>query len=113
IRSSTPTIPSGCGPPSPRASPIRRWSIEVKELATPLADWVIIVPLVLCLMGGALLLMLRRFVRVQVWLCLGRVLLVLACEIALFMRVFSEGPVSMTMGNWLPPFGISFTADMA
>ena len=30
---------------------------------------------------------------------------------ALLDRVLADGPLSMTMGNWLPPFGISFTAD--
>ncbi len=85
----------------------------MKELATAIADWVIVLPLVLCLMGGALLLVLRSFVRVQMWVCLAVVLVVLACDAALFLRVFEGGPLTMTMGNWFPPFGISFTADIA
>lgn len=82
------------------------------DFATPLTDWIIILPLVLCLGGAALLMMLRSFVRVQMWLCLVIVGLVLLCDSALALRVFNDGPLAMTMGNWLPPFGITFAADM-
>jgi len=84
----------------------------VVDVVTPLSDWIVILPLVLCLMGAALLLVLRSFVRTQMWVCLVVVLLVLVCDVALAMRVFDDGPLAMTMGNWMPPFGISFTADM-
>jgi multicomponent Na+:H+ antiporter subunit D len=30
----------------------------------------------------------------------------------LFLRVFESGPLAMTMGKWLPPFGISFSVDV-
>jgi multicomponent Na+:H+ antiporter subunit D len=36
---------------------------------------------------------------------------VLFCDAVLLWRTLTQGAVSMTMGNWLPPFGISFTAD--
>ena len=35
-----------------------------------------------------------------------------ATNAALLSRVVAEGPLVMTMGRWLPPFGIAFTADM-
>jgi len=79
---------------------------------TPLADWVVILPVVLCLMGGAVLLMLRGVVRAQRWVCGAVLLAVLVCDGILFQRVLDAGPLTMTMGNWLPPFGISFTADV-
>lgn len=79
---------------------------------TPLADWVVILPVFLGLMGGALLLMLRRTLRVQPVIAVVVLLLILASDVALFSRVLADGPLSMTMGNWLPPFGISFTADV-
>lgn len=79
--------------------------------ATSLADWVVILPVILCLTGGAGLLVLRRLLRWQPWLCLALVLAVLVCDGVLLERVLVADPVSMTMGNWLPPFGISFTAD--
>ena len=80
--------------------------------ATPLADWVVVLPVVLCLLGGALLLMLRTVLKVQPWICAAVLLAVLACDVVLFERVLNDGPLSMTMGNWPPPFGISFTADV-
>ena len=65
---------------------------------TPLADWIIVLPLLLCLGGGAALLILRTFVRLHSWLCLCLVALVLAADIILFGRVLTDGPVTMTMG---------------
>ncbi|MBL8596291.1 MAG: Na+/H+ antiporter subunit D [Devosia sp.] len=82
------------------------------EHVTPPADWVIILPVVLCLMGAALLLMLRGALRVQLWVTLAVILAVLVCDALLFNRVMQSGPLGMTMGKWLPPFGISFTADV-
>lgn len=79
---------------------------------TPLADWVIILPVVLCLMGGALLLVLRSMIRVQMWICAAVLLLVLVCDVLLLQRVLADGPLTMSMGNWQPPFGIAFTADV-
>ncbi|HEX4298878.1 MAG TPA: proton-conducting transporter membrane subunit, partial [Devosia sp.] len=79
--------------------------------STPLADWVVVLPVILSLAGAALLLVLRRFVRWQPWLCAAALLLVFACDAMLVQRVLASGPLSMTMGHWLPPFGISFTAD--
>jgi multicomponent Na+:H+ antiporter subunit D len=84
----------------------------VIEHITPLADWVIILPVLLCLMGAAVLLMLRGLLRVQFWITLATVLAVVACDAILFDRVMTSGPLTMTMGKWLPPFGISFTADV-
>jgi multicomponent Na+:H+ antiporter subunit D len=84
----------------------------VIEQTTPLADWVVILPVVLCLLGAAVLLMLRGLGRAQLWVVLGVIALVLVCDGLLFNRVMISGPLSMTMGKWLPPFGISFTADV-
>lgn len=79
--------------------------------ATPLADWLVILPVLLCLGGGALLLVLRRASAWQPWLCLAILCGVLVADGLLLARILASGPVSMTMGRWLPPFGISFTAD--
>lgn len=80
--------------------------------ATAASDWVIILPVALPLIGAALLLMLWATARELHWLFAALVALgVLACDIELFRRTLATGPMSMTMGNWLPPFGISFTAD--
>ncbi|RZA31154.1 MAG: Na+/H+ antiporter subunit D, partial [Lysobacteraceae bacterium] len=67
---------------------------------------------VLCLVGAALLLVLGFAREVHLALALVVVGGVIACDLALLLRVLEVGPVAMTMGNWLPPFGISFTADL-
>ncbi|AKR54707.1 Na(+) H(+) antiporter subunit D [Devosia sp. H5989] len=82
------------------------------QTLTPAADWVVILPVVLCLVGGALLLMLRNSGGYLASFAILVVIAVLVCDAQLFARVLAEGPVSMTMGKWLPPFGISFTADL-
>lgn len=82
------------------------------DTATSAANWVLVLPVVLALMGAAALLVMRRGNFVP---ALGAVLVVaaiIACEIGLLLRVLDEGPLSMTMGKWLPPFGISLTADL-
>ncbi|HEV7718066.1 MAG TPA: proton-conducting transporter membrane subunit [Arsenicitalea sp.] len=83
----------------------------MQQTPTHLADWIIILPVIATLMGAALLLMLRDVKRWQAALALLIVLGVLVSDTALFFRVLQGGPMSMTMGHWLPPFGISFTAD--
>lgn len=75
-------------------------------------DWMIILPVVVCLVGAALLLMVRQLREVQLPLALLGVGVAALCTLTLLLRVIAVGPVSMTMGNWLPPFGISFTADL-
>ncbi|GHA29554.1 cation:proton antiporter [Devosia pacifica] len=80
--------------------------------ATPLADWVLVLPMALLLMGAALLLVLRRSKDFHAWFAVLVVLGVLWCEVTLLGRVIADGPQAMTMGNWLPPFGITFVADL-
>ena len=82
------------------------------ETVTLAADWAIVLPLVLALLGAALLLMLRRAPGLSFIFALLIVCGIIACETSLLLRVADAGPVSMTMGKWLPPFGISFTADV-
>ena len=78
---------------------------------TPIGDWLVIAPILITVLGGATLLMLREKPKVQGSLaCLFMLLLVLA-DLLLLSRVLQHGPISMTMGRWLPPFGIAFTVD--
>ena len=79
--------------------------------ATPIGDWILILPVVLCLMGGALLLVLRKSQLGQAGFAILVTIGVVMADAALLLRTL-EGPVSMTMGKWLPPFGIAFTADV-
>lgn len=80
--------------------------------STAVADWLVVTPVALPLLAGALLVMLRRQLAMQAWIA-NFVLFanLIACG-ALAWRVAVEGPLAMTMGRWLPPFGISFAADL-
>jgi multicomponent Na+:H+ antiporter subunit D len=84
----------------------------VRTAATEATDWTVVLPLLVALIGAALTLILRNNGRATFLLSLLAVVAMLACEAALIARIWQGGPVSMTMGNWLPPFGISFTADL-
>ena len=82
------------------------------ETATPAGAWVVVLPVVLALLGAAVLLMLRHRRGLPLPAALLVLAAIVACEIALLIEVIAVGPVSMTMGNWLPPFGISLTVDV-
>lgn len=82
------------------------------EVATTASEWVIILPIILALMGASLLLMLRNSRGGQAGFALLIVLAIIVCEVELLLRTLESGPQTMTMGKWLPPFGISFTADV-
>ncbi len=77
-----------------------------------LADWLIVAPVAVPMIAGAILLMLRKETAIHASLAAIALALVFASEVALLVRVVSEGPLVMTMGRWLPPFGISFSADV-
>lgn len=77
----------------------------------PLADWIIVAPVMIPIVAGAILLMIRSETRFHASLAITALLGTLICNIGLLARVMENGPLTMTMGRWLPPFGISFTAD--
>lgn len=78
---------------------------------TALADWLVIAPVVVPMLAGALLLMVRHRMQVHGLVAVCGLVLTAFCAALLLARVLTSGPVVMTMGRWLPPFGISFTAD--
>ncbi|MGF7007429.1 Na+/H+ antiporter subunit D [Aminobacter sp. BE322] len=75
------------------------------------ADWLVVAPVLVPIVCGAILLMIRHNVRWHALVAVAALAAMVAANIALLTRVLGEGPVSMTMGSWLPPFGISFTVD--
>lgn len=76
------------------------------------ADWLIVAPVVLTVLGGALCLMTRKDTRLQPLIGVGTLaLLVLVCA-GLLARVLDKGVLTMVAGSWLPPFGIAFTVDL-
>jgi multicomponent Na+:H+ antiporter subunit D len=82
------------------------------EQATSIADWVLIWPVALPLFAAAALLMFRRQTAFQAPLSFMVLFALLVNAWILLDRVANDGPVAMTMGKWVPPFGISFTADL-
>lgn len=78
----------------------------------PVAHWLVIAPPVWCMLVGALLIMLRKRLDLQSWLAIPALALLVAIDAALLVTVLREGPITMVMGRWLPPFGIAFTVDL-
>ena len=77
----------------------------------PPGDWMIVAPLLITILGGAICLMTRKNTDAQPKVAIiFLTLLVLACA-GLLARVLDKGVLTMVAGNWLPPFGIAFTVD--
>lgn len=79
---------------------------------TAAGDWLVILPVALCLFCGAVLLMMRHSIRLHPYVAIPGLVALVLTDSALLARVVSEGPVTMMMGRWLPPFGIAFTVDL-
>jgi len=79
---------------------------------TPLADWLVIAPMGLMIGLGAILVMVRHRVNLHGWIAIPGLVALVLLDAMLLWRVAHHGPFTMTAGRWLPPFGISFTADL-
>lgn len=79
---------------------------------TQAIDWLIISPVVIPLLAAAILIIFRRSVSLHPYIALLALGLNIFASGSLLLRIKTEGPLAMTMGNWFPPFGISFTVDM-
>ena len=77
------------------------------------SDYLVIAPVLVPLFAGAILLMFRRNPENQGWLATLALAITSVLALGLLQQVIETGPVTMTMGRWLPPFGISFSADLA
>ncbi|MBP2460406.1 MULTISPECIES: Na+/H+ antiporter subunit D [unclassified Rhizobium] len=96
---------------SPATSPVDLAAALVLT-PPPLGDWLVILPVVLMIGAGAILLMVRKSVRLHGAIAIAALLLLVLVNGSLLLRVIENGPVTMVMGRWLPPFGIAFTADL-
>jgi multicomponent Na+:H+ antiporter subunit D len=81
------------------------------EGVTALGDWVVVAPVALPILGGAVLMMVRHRTTLHAPVALAVLVASLLACLALLARVMDDGMVVMTMGRWLPPFGITFAAD--
>ncbi|MBO0345238.1 Na+/H+ antiporter subunit D [Roseibium sp. CAU 1637] len=75
------------------------------------ADWLVIAPTLVTILGGTLALMARKNTAAQPKIGMIFLSLLVIVNVGLLMRVLDHGVITMVMGNWLPPFGIAFTAD--
>ncbi len=75
-------------------------------------DWLVILPIIVTLLGGALCLMLRKRVDMQPRLGIVFLGFLVLADIGLLIRIVETGPITMVMGRWLPPFGIAFSVDI-
>jgi len=96
---------------SPSPTPVDLSAAMVMAPSSP-SDWLVVLPVAWCLLAGAILLMIRRRTELQAGLAIAALSLLALMDLALLSRVVADGPVTMTMGRWLPPFGISFTVDV-
>lgn len=76
------------------------------------ADWLVAAPVVWCILVGSLLLMLRKRTALQPLIAIPALGALALMTLGLLAHVMQSGTVTMTMGRWLPPFGISFTVDL-
>ena len=80
--------------------------------APSLADWLVVLPVALMIGLGAVLMMVRKSVRLHGGIAIAGLVMLVLLDAGLLWRVSVHGPVTMVMGRWLPPFGIAFTADL-
>lgn len=78
----------------------------------PLANWLVIAPVALCITFGAALLMMRGSLRLQAQVAIPGLAGLVLLDAAVLAKVVADGPLTMVMGRWLPPFGIAFTVDL-
>ena len=76
------------------------------------AEWLTILPVAIGLGCGAVLMMLRHATRAHPFIAIPGLALMVVVDALLLAHVAANGPVTMMMGRWLPPFGIAFTVDL-
>ncbi|MCJ8517353.1 multicomponent Na+:H+ antiporter subunit D [Pseudorhizobium tarimense] len=96
---------------APTTAPIDL-SAAMVTAPTALADWLVIAPMGLMIALGAALMMVRHKLWLHGWIAIPGLVALVLLDALLLYRVAVHGPFTMTAGRWLPPFGISFTADL-
>ena len=76
------------------------------------AEWLTILPVAIGLGFGAVLMMLRHSTKAHPFIAIPGLALMVLVDALLLAHVAANGPVTMMMGRWLPPFGIAFTVDL-
>ncbi|MCB8837839.1 proton-conducting transporter membrane subunit [Aurantimonas sp. VKM B-3413] len=76
------------------------------------SDYLVVLPVAVCFLFGAGLLMLRKRTDWQPYFAIPGLVLLFVVDVALLLKVAAEGPQTMMMGGWKAPFGIAFTVDL-
>lgn len=76
-----------------------------------LSDWLTVWPLITTAIAAAGCVMAWGRERLQSALAVGGVAAQFGVSTLLFLKVWTDGPVSMAMGGWPAPFGVAFVAD--
>ncbi len=79
---------------------------------TTAVQWLAVTPMALCIAFGALLMMIRHRTAWHPTVALTGLGLLVLNNALLLSRVTTDGPLTMMMGRWLPPFGIAITVDI-
>jgi multicomponent Na+:H+ antiporter subunit D len=72
----------------------------------------VVLPVALPILAGALCLLFRRYSASHPFIAAGTFFILCCSNLFLLEHVYTNGPVAVTMGRWLPPFGITLNADM-
>lgn len=95
-----------------KTEPLADLSVAYTMDKVAAADWLVAAPVIWCILVGSLLLMLRKHTRIQPLIAIPALGILALMTLGLLGHVIQNGTVTMTMGRWLPPFGISFTVDL-
>jgi multicomponent Na+:H+ antiporter subunit D len=93
------------------STPIDLSAALVMDPATA-GQWLAILPMGLCLATGALLMMIRHRITWHPKVTLAALALLVLVDVLLLSKVLADGPLTMMMGRWRPPFGIAITVDL-
>lgn len=96
---------------APTTTPADYASAYVMEPMTA-AHWLAVTPMALCIAVGAILMMIRHRTHWHPPVALAGLALLVLNNVLLLMQVMADGPITMMMGRWLPPFGIAITVDL-
>jgi multicomponent Na+:H+ antiporter subunit D len=75
-------------------------------------SWLVISPVVLCILVGAALATIRKRIHWHAPIAIAALAMLVLVDAALLVKVATSGPLTMVLGRWLPPFGIAFTVDV-
>ena len=96
---------------APTTTPADYAAAYVMEPMTA-AHWLAVTPMALCIAFGAILMMIRHRTHWHPPVALTGLALLVLNDVMLLMKVLADGPLTMMMGRWLPPFGIAITVDL-